>query len=246
MGIFVRFAEEVDSGKPLERRGKSPDLDIMPVVTPRLAAACLLGAALLAGANKKVPLRTASNELVEITANIFLDREGIRQLVGSDLEGHYIVVEIHLEPKDEKKITIRRDDFVMHTDKDGERVRPFAPSQIAGAGALVVAQSEDGGPGFARNGDGPIVGGLGGGRPRRMGGDGTASGGGSGSASASMKGATDKPDALLDVLKQKELPVKETSAAVSGLLYFPMEKQKLKDLELIYNTPEGKLTIRFR
>jgi hypothetical protein len=219
----------------------------MQAVTPRLAAACLLAATLFAGPNKKIPLRTASNDLVEITANIWLDREGIRQLVGSDLEGHYIVVEIHLEPKDEKKVTVRRDDFVMHTDKDGERARPFAPSQIAGAGALVVAQSEDGNPGFARNGDGPIVGGYpGGGRPRRMGGDGTASGGGSGSASATMTGATDKPGALLDTLKQKELPVKETAAPVSGLLYFPMEKQKLKDLELIYNTPEGKLNIRFR
>jgi hypothetical protein len=48
------------------------------------------------------------------------------------------------------------------------------------------------------------------------------------------------------VLKEKILPEKETDAPVSGLLYFPMEKQKLKDLELIYKTPEGKLTLRFK
>jgi hypothetical protein len=245
MGIFVRIAEEVDSGKHLEGGGKSPDLDIMQAVTPRLAAACLLAATLLAGP-KKNPLRTASNDLVEINANVWLDREGIRQLIGSDLDGHYIVVEIRLEPKDEKKITVNRDDFTMRTDKDGERAHPFAPSQIAGASALVISQSDDSNPGFGRNGNGPIVGGYpGGGRPRRMGGDGTATGGAAGSSSATaISGTTDKP--LLDILKEKELPLKETGQQVRGLLYFPLEKQKLKDLELTYTTPEGKLTIRFR
>ncbi len=249
MGMFVRYAGEVDSGKHLEGGGKSADLDIMQAVTPRLAATALLAATLLAGPNKKAPLRTASNDLVEINATVWLDREGIRQLVGSDLEGHYIVVEIRLEPKDEKKITISRDDFVMHTDKDGERARPFAPSQIAGAGALVIAQSEGSDPGFARDGNGPIVGGYpGGGRPRRLGGDGTATGPGTGSSASAtaLSGANEKPTPLLDILKQKELPLKETGKQIRGLLYFPMEKQKLKDLELIYTTPEGKLNIRFR
>ena len=59
-------------------------------------------------------------------------------------------------------------------------------------------------------------------------------------------GAKDKPNPLLDVLKQKVLPEKETEAPVSGLLYFPMEKQKLKDLELWYRTPEGKLVLQFK
>ena len=51
---------------------------------------------------------------------------------------------------------------------------------------------------------------------------------------------------MLDVLKEKILQEKETETAVSGLLYFPMEKQKLKDLELIYTTPEGRLLLRFK
>jgi hypothetical protein len=220
----------------------------MQAVPPRLAAACLLAATLLAGPHKKAPLRTASNDLVEISANIWVDREGINRLIGSDLEGHYIVVEIRLEPKDDKKVTIQRDDFMIRTDKDGERARPFAPSQIAGVGALVISQSEGSSPGFARNGNGPVIGGSpGGGRPRRLGGDGEATGSTPGSSSASaVSGASEKPIQLLDVLKQKELPLKETGAPVSGLLYFPLEKQKLKDLELIYTTPEGKLNIRFR
>jgi hypothetical protein len=51
---------------------------------------------------------------------------------------------------------------------------------------------------------------------------------------------------MLDVLKQKVLPEKVTEAPVSGLLYFPMEKQKVKDLELWYKTPEGKLVLQFK
>jgi hypothetical protein len=248
MGMFVRYAEEVDSGKHLGGGSKSADLDIMQAVTPRLAAACLLAATLLAGPHKKVPLRTASNDLVEITANAWVDREGINQLIGADLESHYVVVEIRLQPKDDKKVTIQRDDFMMRTDKDGERARPFAPSQIAGVGALVISQSDGSNGGFARDGNGPIVGGSpGGGRPRKLGGDGAATGSSPGGSSATVvSGANEKPGQLLDVLRQKELPIKETAAPVSGLLYFPLEKQKLKDLELIYTTPEGKLNIRFR
>ena len=51
----------------------------------------------------------------------------------------------------------------------------------------------------------------------------------------------------MKVLNEKMMPEKKTdSEPVSGLLYFPMEKQKQKDLELIYNTPDGKLSLRFR
>ena len=56
-------------------------------------------------------------------------------------------------------------------------------------------------------------------------------------------GKVDAP--LLKVLNEKIMPEKKSDGPVSGLLYFPMEKQKQKDLELIYNTPDGKLTLRF-
>ena len=41
-----------------------------------------------------------------------------------------------------------------------------------------------------------------------------------------------KDDALKSVLTERALPEKETTQPVSGLLYFPMEKKKLKDLVL--------------
>jgi hypothetical protein len=50
---------------------------------------------------------------------------------------------------------------------------------------------------------------------------------------------------MLDTLQTRMLPQKEVDQQISGLLYFPMEKQKVKNLELIVTTPSGKLSIRF-
>jgi hypothetical protein len=204
----------------------------------------LISGAVLCAGDKKVPLRSTENDVVEITATALADREAVRQALGSDLGGHYIVVDVRMVPKDGRKVTINRDDFLLRTDKDGERTTPFAPSQIAGKGALVVSTGAgSGGTVMAGSpGYGPPYGPLGGG--------GGIMGGGSEAGTethATMKsGSKDKADPILDVLKEKVLPEKETGTAVSGLLYFPMEKQKLKDLQLIYTTPEGKLSLRFK
>ena len=44
------------------------------------------------------------------------------------------------------------------------------------------------------------------------------------------------------------MPEGKTSEAVSGLLYFPMEqqKQRLKDLELVYGGRENRISMRFK
>jgi hypothetical protein len=56
-----------------------------------------------------------------------------------------------------------------------------------------------------------------------------------------------KEDSLLWVLKDKELPAKETRELVSGLLYFSLEgKHKPKDLELQYRGAGGKLNLEFK
>jgi hypothetical protein len=203
-------------------------------------------AAVLCASDKKIPLHSTENDLVEITATALADREAVQQALGSDLGGHYILVQVRVSPKDGNKIKIDRDDFVLRTDRDGQRTTPFAPSQIAGRGALIITQGGSRGGGYVGPSDtgygpyGPPImnGGL-------MGGGG-GSGGGGETQTTIKSGAKDKVDPILDVLKEKILPEKETDAPVSGLLYFPMEKQKLKDLELIYKTPEGKLTLRFK
>ena len=42
------------------------------------------------------------------------------------------------------------------------------------------------------------------------------------------------------------LPEGKTDKSVSGLLYFPMEKQKMKDLELLYGGKENRISLRFK
>ena len=65
----------------------------------------------------------------------------MKQVVGDDLGGQYIVADVKIEPKYGKEISIDRDDFTLRTDKDGERSRPMAASEIAGRGALIVPQA---------------------------------------------------------------------------------------------------------
>jgi hypothetical protein len=169
------------------------------------------------------------NDLLEITATPIADREAVQQALGSDLGGHYVLMEVHLAPKEGQKLAIHLDDFLLRTDKDGERTAPFVPSQIAGRGALVVTQEGGASPNHITLG--PIM---------------TGTSSVPQSHSTMHSGTSDKPNPLLEVLKTKILPEKETEAPVSGLLYFPMEKQKIKDLELIYTTPLGKLSLRFK
>lgn len=211
----------------------------------RVGVLGLAAAAVICGGDKKPPLRSTENDLVQVTATVLADREAVKQALGSDLGGHYIVVEVQVTPKDGKKIQINRDDFLLRTDKDGERTTPFAPSQIAGKGALVISQGASSG-GTYIGPSGPTWGPYGG--PVMNGGG--IGGGGSdvpGETQTRMNsGSKDKPDPVLEVLKQKILPEKESEGTVSGLLYFPMEKQKLKDLELVYTTAEGKLSLRFK
>ena len=207
----------------------------------------VMAAAVLFGSEKKTPVRSGEDDFLEITATPLADRESVKQALGSDLGGHYILMDIRIVPKEGRKIAIHWDDFTLKTDKDGERTTPFAPSQIAGRGAMVLTETASSGGGGWQSPGNPNWGGYG---PPIMNGGAMGGGGGSsvpGDTRATVKsGAKDKPDPLLDVLKQKVLPEKETEAPVSGLLYFPMEKQKLKDLQLWYNTPEGKLILRFK
>jgi hypothetical protein len=56
----------------------------------------------------------------------------------------------------------------------------------------------------------------------------------------------DRQDPLEQTLKDKELPEKKTDQPISGLLYFVMEKQKMKDLELIYGARDSRISLRFK
>jgi hypothetical protein len=214
-----------------------------------LTCALLVAASCLAGEKKALAPARAANDAVEITATAVLGKEAVEQAVGSDLGGDVVIVEVRLTPKGEKPIAVNRDDFTLRSDKDGQKAQPFAPSQLAGSGALVVRMERAGG-GMAENAGGPVWGGMGGGMPGRLPGNGgsvgSATSGAQTATATAPTGANEKESPLLRTLKEKVLPEKETREPVAGMLYFPMEgKQKAKDLELVYKTPAGKLSLRF-
>jgi len=202
----------------------------------RIFAAVLLAAIPLAAAPKKtIATVKGENEDLILTATIYIDPGEIKQLVGSDLEGHFFVVDVRVEPKYGKEIAVDPDDFVLRTNKDGEHSQPYVGSQVAGKNVMTVTSTKTAAPRTGISMGGPM-GGIG------MGGSGDVD-----SAKVSVKISNDEKDNPLEkTLDAKMLPRKKTEQPVTGLLYFPMEKQKMKDLELRYGGQENRITLKFK
>lgn len=196
---------------------------------------CLFSFILPAASKKTVATAKGENEDFILTVTLHIDPADVKEVIGSDLDGHFIVADVKVDPKYGKEVAVDRDDFQLRSDKDGEKSKPFAASQIAGQGALVLSDEDGVKPEKSRGWS--------------MGGIGMGVGGG-GTAPASAKKATmkndDKENPLKKILDEKGLPEKKTSQPVSGLLYFPMEKQKMKDLELTYGGKENRISLRFK
>jgi hypothetical protein len=206
-------------------------------MTRRVFAMLLLALVPLAAAPKKtIATAKGENEDLILTATIYIDPQEIQQLVGSDLEGHFFVADVRVEPKYGKEVAVDPDDFVLRTNKDGEHTQPYVASQVAGKNVMTVALPK---PSAPKTGFG--IGGA-------MGGIGTASESPDTAASkVTVKISSDEKDNPLEKsLDQKMLPRKKTEQPVSGLLYFPMEKQRMKDLELRYGGTENRITLRFK
>jgi hypothetical protein len=202
-------------------------------------------ALLLSGAIKKnTGSARGENQDLTLDATIHSDGAAVKELLGDDLGSHFIVVQVKVEPKFGKEITIDRDDFVLRTDKDGERTKPMAPSQIAGRGAMVITSTRGPSSEGAERTRGWSMGG-----PIGIGsGGGVGAGGGTDTSSvkATMEKTADQDSPLKKVLDSKVLPEKKTTEPVTGMLYFPMENQKLKDLELLYGGKENRVSLRFK
>src|SRR5215472_2940188 len=85
---------------------------------------------LLSAAPKKVTGRArGENQDLTLDVTVYLDSDSIKEVLGNDLDGHFVVAQVQIEPKFGKEITIDRDDFMLRTDKDGDRTKPMAPSQ---------------------------------------------------------------------------------------------------------------------
>ena len=224
----------------------------LTILFPLIAG--VLSAGLLAAADKKLPIEQTSNDLVDITATAIIDKDQIKQELGSDLGGDIVVVRVTVRPVSDKPIQVSLDDFMLISGKDGQRAQPYSPSQIAGNSTLVVTpQGTRSGGGLGSNNNGPVWGGIPGtgSRPQQLPGNGGGIGNSAGTATVDSKieaTTSDKPNPLLATLKEKVLPEKEITEPISGLLYFQMVGGKLKpkDLELHYKGPAGRLSLRFR
>jgi hypothetical protein len=191
---------------------------------------------ILFASDKKLPIEQNSNELVDISATVTLDKDQIRQELGSDFGGDLVLVRVTVRPVGEKPIKLSLDDFLLVSGRDGQRAQPYAPGQIAGNDVLVVTRQETKQKGGLGVGLGGIMSGIGPG-----GADNTKT------ETKAEKGDADKPNPLLATLKDKMLPEKEITETISGFLYFQVVgKIKPKFLELHYKSQAGKLALRFR
>lgn len=200
----------------------------------RVLALWLLPLVLLSAASKKnVASAHGENEEIGLEATLYIDGDAVKEVIGNDLGGHYIVAQIKVTPKYGKTVAIDRDDYVLRTDKDGEKAHSFVGNQIAGQTALIV--SGDDAP---KKKSGWSVGG-----PIMTGSPGMPSD--KGPTKSTVKN-DEQENPLKKVLDTKILPEGKTGQPVSGLLYFPMEKQKMKDLEILFGDKENRISLRFR
>ncbi len=180
------------------------------------AAVCVL----VAGAGKKSPQGQVEDATVSISATI-LSPDQLKEDFGSDFNGDYTVLEVQIAPKGGKPYMVHLDDFILRSESTGDHSGPFlSASQIEGAGAMVVERSY----GNRSSPDSP--------RPL----EGTK---------LQMK-TGEKAGSALAALTQKMLADKTATEPVSGLLFFPLSKQKPKNLILSCKTPQSKLRLSFK
>jgi hypothetical protein len=174
----------------------------------------------LTASEKKSPEGHGEDESVAITATL-LGPQQLIDAVGSDFDNNYAVLDVRVTPKGGKPYLVHLDDFILRSESSGEHSGPFlVASQIAGSGALVVKHTY----GNKVNADSP--------RPL----EGTK---------VEMKDDA-KADPALDALKKRMLAESTVTDPVSGLLFFPLAKEKPKNLILSYKTPQGKLRLSFK
>jgi hypothetical protein len=196
--------------------------------------------ALLAGPKKVVsPETSAGNDQVDVVATITLSEEEVAQKLGADPGKGVVLLEVRVIPKTDKPLQVSPDDFILLAHDDGERAKPFEPSEIAGNGALVLSSSTQGTA--KKTGSAIGFGGM-------MGGSGSSPGNSKVTTlSTKMDTKSQGNDKLLEALKAKQFPETESVQPVEGYLYFPLDgKHKLKDLAVLYRGPAGRLNLEFQ
>lgn len=184
----------------------------------RLFLAFALCATLIAG-EKKAPQGHEENDAVAISATV-LSPEQVVQIFRTDFNHNFTVLEVTVTPKTGKPYPVRMDDFILRSESSLEHSGPMSAGEIAGSGEVVVTHTY----GNRSNVDDqrPIEG-----------------------TKLEMKDTAKGDEALAD-LKRKMLPEKSVTEPESGLLFFPLAKQKPKNLVLSYTSPAGHLRLSFK
>ena len=201
-----------------------------------------LSLAMLSAADKKLPIDETSNDLLAISVSAPLDKDQIKQELGSALGNDIVAIRVTARPVSDKPVQLSLDDFLLISSKDGQRSEPYAPGQLAGSDSLAVTPN-----GVRRSGLGD--------HPHRptlgIGGIGIGAGGNGGAPAVPdvkvEESRDERENPLLAALNEKILPEKEITEPTSGLLFFQVVgKVKPKDLELHYKGPAGKMALRFK
>jgi len=200
-----------------------------------------LSVAMLGAADKKLPIDETSNDLLDISVSAPLDKDQIKQELGSDLGDDIVAIRLTARPVSDKPVQLSLDDFLLVSSKDGQRSEPYAPGQLAGSDSLTVTPNGVSRSGLGDHSHRPTFG---------IGGIGIGSGNSGATATPNVKvqeTRDDKENPLLAALNAKILPEKEITEPTSGLLFFQLVgKVKAKDLELHYKGPTGKMALRFK
>jgi hypothetical protein len=193
-------------------------------------------------AAKKVisPTTSASNDQVDIIATIVLKQDEVAQKLGADAGQGIVLLDVKLIPKTDKPVQVSPDDFILLAHDDGERSKPFEPEELAGQGAMVLSHSTEKVKKTGSSiGMGGMMGGIGGGNSSPGNPTPTAT-------HTKMNEKSQGNTTLLEALKAKQLPAKESTDEVDGYLYFPLDgKHKLKNLAVLYRGPAGRLDLEF-
>ncbi len=194
---------------------------------------------------------------LKIEAQVWLDRAAMKEATGVDPGPGFLIVKVKLTPAKGETISLNSDDFLLRSDKDGQRSRPLEPTQIAGSSVMVIS-SRAGSQGQVMSQQRRVPMGLPvptGGDPRGVPGQGLpmpnespSIGSATSDTSEAQASFEDKKGdkTLLDLLKEKQLKDGEISEPVEGLLYFQIEgKHKVKHLELVYRKAPPRVHLRF-
>ena len=188
----------------------------------------------------------------QISVRLVRDANDLVSLLGSDLEGDYVLAEVKVRPLYNSKVVLTRDDFIMRSRRNNERSTAMSPEEIAGGSVLVMGSRRvgTGSPGvYSQENDPVIVGGTPGTgtRPRTLGGQGQSFGGGqAGDQELTVNAEQRETTSLLERLQQHELPIGETRETVQGYLYFQVpRKHKLKHYQFTYDGNVGEFSVMF-